>query len=70
MAMPQSRDELNSIIQQQVRLAIGGPQIENVGKVGDYFAKFDELATSFVFVSFAFVGFVSLSCAFLSFSEI
>ena len=29
-------------------MAIGAPQIANIGRLPEYFAKFDELAPSFV----------------------
>ena len=47
MAMRQTRDELNQITETQVGLAIGGPQIENIGKLPKLLSKFDELAASF-----------------------
>ena len=47
MAMPQSRAELNQIVEDQVGLAIGAPQIANIGKFPEYFSKFEELAPSF-----------------------
>ena len=50
MAMPQTRAELNQIIEEQVGLAIGASQIVNIGKLPEYFPQFDEFAPSFVSV--------------------
>ena len=50
MAMPQTRAELNQIIEEQVGLAIGAPQIVNIGRLSEYFTQFDELAPNFVSV--------------------
>ena len=47
-AMPQTRAELNSVIELQVRIAIGPPQIASIWKLADHFVKFDELASSFI----------------------
>ena len=40
MAMPSSRAELDQVIEQQVGLAIGAPQIEAIRKLTDFYAKF------------------------------
>ena len=48
MAMPQTRAERNQFIEEQVGLAIGGPQIENIGKPPQLFSEFDELSASFL----------------------
>ena len=47
MAMPQTRVELNQIIEEQVGLASGEPQIVSIGKLPESFSKFDELSASF-----------------------
>ena len=47
MAMPQSRSDLDQIIEQQVKHAIGAPQIEAIGRLVEFFGKFDELTLSF-----------------------
>ena len=44
MAMPQSRSDLDQIIEQQVKHAIGVPQIDAIGRLVEFFGKFDELA--------------------------
>ena len=47
MAMPQTRDELNQIIETQVREAIGPPQLQNIAKLTEFFPMYDKLAASF-----------------------
>ena len=47
MAMPQTRAELNQIIEEHFGLAIGAPQIANIGRLSEYVSKFDEPAPSF-----------------------
>ena len=47
MAMPQTRDELNQIIEVQLREAIGGPQIVNIANLIKFFPMYDELAKGF-----------------------
>ena len=47
MAIPQTRADLDAVIEDRVRIAIGAPQIASIGKLTDHFGKFDELAPSF-----------------------
>ena len=46
--MPQTRAELNLIIEEGFRLAIGETQVANIRRLAEFFGKFDELTLSFV----------------------
>ena len=50
MAMPQTRDELNQIIEAQLRESIGEKQIENIGKLTKFFPAYDELTVQLTLV--------------------
>ena len=46
--LPQTRAELNAVIEEQVQFLLGPPQIASIGKLAEHFGKFDELAASFI----------------------
>ena len=47
-ATPQTRVELNAVIEEQVQFLLGGPQIASIGRLVEFFGKFDALTASFV----------------------
>ena len=48
LAMPQTRAELNAAIEEQVQYLLGPSQIASIGRLVEFFGKFDEFTASFV----------------------
>ena len=42
-AMPETRAELNAVIEEQVQFLLGPPQIAGIGKLVEHFGKSDDL---------------------------
>ena len=42
-AMPQTRAELNAVIEEQVQILLGPPQLAGIAKLAGHLEKFDEL---------------------------